>query len=201
MYLSKWQLDKRKFRNPYQIHRQLWLAFPDMNKAARPFLYRIDWHQSGHLLPLLMQSTIKPLPLFDKGCELLASKEFFPQFQPDQHLRFLLCANPVKRFKKEDRKYNPRKPLFEEAEQIGWLERQLQDGASLEHIRADGEHILYFRTKKEEHTQKQDAGKIVTVNFFGTLTVNNGIKFNELLENGIGPAKSFGCGLLSLARI
>ena len=56
-----------------------------------------------------------------------------------------------------------------------------------------GEHEnLYFRKGKR-------AGKVVVLTYEGILRVENPKKFEEVFRLGIGPAKSMGCGLLSLA--
>ncbi|WP_249825516.1 type I-E CRISPR-associated protein Cas6/Cse3/CasE, partial [Escherichia coli] len=44
-------------------------------------------------------------------------------------------------------------------------------------------------------------GKIQTVCFEGVLTVNDAPALMDLIQQGIGPAKSMGCGLLSLAPL
>jgi len=54
---------------------------------------------------------------------------------------------------------------------------------------------LRFRKGKEDR-----AGKIQPVSFQGVLNVKNPAILSELIQNGIGPAKAFGCGLISLTR-
>ena len=43
-------------------------------------------------------------------------------------------------------------------------------------------------------------GKLVTATFEGVLHVRDPDRLAALLENGIGPAKAFGCGLLLVRR-
>ena len=45
------------------------------------------------------------------------------------------------------------------------------------------------------------AGKIVTVSFTGFLQVEDPDELVGRICDGIGPAKAFGCGLLSVARV
>jgi CRISPR system Cascade subunit CasE len=56
-----------------------------------------------------------------------------------------------------------------------------------------GKNRLYFR-------KKDRPGKVVTISYTGLLGVNDTKPLMNLVENGIGPAKAFGCGMLSLAR-
>jgi len=83
-----------------------------------------------------------------------------------------------------------------EEQQQAWLERKLQAFAQLETLIVQPEPVLYFRKAKEGRS-----GKIQTVMFDGVLTVTDAEAFNSQVTKGIGPAKAFGCGLLSLARI
>ncbi len=53
---------------------------------------------------------------------------------------------------------------------------------------------LYFR--KSGH-----GGKLVPVTFEGVLRVIGGQALVRHLENGVGPAKSFGCGFMLVRRI
>jgi CRISPR system Cascade subunit CasE len=53
---------------------------------------------------------------------------------------------------------------------------------------------LYFRKDGE-------AGKIVAVTFDGLLRVVDPALLWQQMQQGIGPAKSFGCGLLSIMQV
>jgi CRISPR system Cascade subunit CasE len=53
---------------------------------------------------------------------------------------------------------------------------------------------LYFRKGNR-------GGKLAGVTYDGVLRVTNSGNLVSLLENGIGPAKAFGCGLLLVRRI
>jgi len=53
---------------------------------------------------------------------------------------------------------------------------------------------VYFRKEGR-------GGKLVTVTFEGNLWVKEPERFVNFLQNGVGPAKSFGCGLLLVRRV
>jgi len=76
------------------------------------------------------------------------------------------------------------------------LERKLAGCAELETLIAEKRLPLHFRKAKEKRV-----GKIQPVNFEGILSVKSPSAFVDLITIGIGPAKAFGCGLLSLARV
>jgi len=75
-----------------------------------------------------------------------------------------------------------------------WLERKAEkNGFKLLSVIADG---------YQQHHFKKRGIKISTLDFQGVLEVTKPELFiQEALYKGIGPAKAFGCGLLSLARI
>lgn len=197
MFLSKWQLERTAdlARNPYEIHKLLWRAFPDREQDARPFLFRLEGRARWQ--NMLMQSTLPPSAIPAQRIRLLASKEVQPEFQPGQYLRFFVQVNPVKRLveAKESQKKGKRVPLLDEDDQATWLQRQFQDTADLDwdYLRIEAKQNLFFR----KHEQ---GGKIATVTFSGILQVKDSAGLRRLMETGIGPAKCFGCGLLSLAR-
>ncbi|GMU94482.1 MAG: hypothetical protein AMXMBFR4_35400 [Candidatus Hydrogenedentota bacterium] len=157
------------------------------------------------------------------ACPTNESRNFV--INPGDSVRFRLRANPT--WKKQDgtpngKRCRPRVP--EEAFKAGgverdrafvrvheeWLQRKLGDAAdSLECFHLDHEgrrlHTLVtgwawgWRTKYEP--QPDQRMQWWSVLFEGTFRVNNTGTLKKLLESGVGPAKAFGFGLLSVARI
>ncbi|EGW22008.1 type I-E CRISPR-associated protein Cas6/Cse3/CasE [Methylobacter tundripaludum] len=205
MYLSKIHIPWHQAQNPYQLHQALWRLFPGFEDADREFLFRVEQLQKGIGAQVLLQSAIQPQS-GEQSPALLAQREYILNIQNDQRLRFRLRANPIKTIKdsskgtveKKGKTFNKtvRVPLLHEEQQQAWLERKLQAFAQLETLIMQSEPILYFRKAKEGRS-----GKIQTVMFDGVLTVTDVEAFNDQVIKGIGPAKAFGCGLLSLARI
>lgn len=202
MYLSKVLIGRDKTINAYQIHQHLWTLFPDQADASRDFLFRVERQQPGLGCELLMQSA--QIPRTTNTTRVLGQKRFEPAFHVGQRLRFRLRANPIKTIKdpargmveKNGRTFSKtvRVPLIKEDEQEMWLTRKFQDIAVVESLVLQQERPLYFRKAKEKRS-----GKIQPVLFDGVLTIVAGEAFHDSLIEGIGPAKSFGCGLLSLA--
>jgi CRISPR system Cascade subunit CasE len=200
MYLSKIMITGAACRNPYEIHCVLWNLFPEAKEAERDFLFRVgqlDQNQAE----ILMQSARKP-ETSSTSARILACREFPLSMQAGQRLRFLLVANPVKTIIDEGGRKNikgePKKcrvPLVREEEQRSWIERKLGDAATIESLVIDPVSSLRFRKSKEDR-----AGKIQPVNFQGVLSVTKPEAMLELMQSGVGPAKAFGCGMLSLAR-
>lgn len=197
MYLSKLELPWNFVRNTYDIHRHLWKAFPGRPDDNRPFLYRLNWRDRGQPVEVLMQSSIEPVSPSDRTFQILGCRTFNPSPSKGQVLRFALCANPVKKLRKMtgETESQERVPLIGEEDRLGWLERQLgaNDAAEILEAQIVNARDLYFRNGKF-------VGKHTTVTFSGYLEVKNSDSLIELVKKGIGPAKSFGCGLLTLAR-
>lgn len=200
MYLSKILINGPACRNPYEIHRMLWRMFPEDADASRDFLFRVR-RLERNIAEVLMQSAKKP-EQSSAEAKVLTWKEFPLTLHAGQRLRFLLIANPIKTIndeegrKKEDGEAKKcRVPLIREEDQRAWIERKLQNTASFETLVIYPVCPLKFKKGKEDR-----AGKIQPVSFQGILNVKTPEEMIELVQRGIGPAKAFGCGLLSLAR-
>lgn len=199
MFLSKVELAARWAKDPYQWHRALWQLFPGRPDVGRDFLFRIERGAPGSA-QVLLQSAEGPVVAVE-GVRVLASKAFEPILVAGQVLRFHLVANPIKTIRdvqgRLDRRGEPkacRVPLISEEQQRDWLCRKLSGAAQVEQLQAMARPALYFR-------RQGIAGKIVPVAFDGVLVVRDPARLRLLVEGGIGPAKSFGCGLLSLAKM
>ena len=74
------------------------------------------------------------------------------------------------------------------------LIRRLVEAADIEAVAVLPHSPLYFRKGRQ-------GGKLVTATFEGVLHVKAPDVLLQLLENGLGPAKAFGCGLLLVRRV
>jgi CRISPR system Cascade subunit CasE len=198
MFLSKVEVNWKWARDPYQVHRAIWHLFPDRPEAERDFLFRIEQMHMGRGAILLVQSAVKPQD--SEASKLLVSKEIDLYLPANTSLRFRLRANPVKTIKDERERLNIkgevkrcRVPLVHEEQQLAWLKRKFDGAAHFSNVQATSEPALYFRKGSMN-------GKVQPICFDGTLSVADPDHFHKLLSTGIGPAKSIGCGLLSIAR-
>lgn len=206
MYLSRLFIDFKKPKNIYQIHQDLWTLFPDQDDKTRNFLFRVEQQQAGVGATILMQSEIAP-SAGNEDINLSNMREYPLTVVKNQQLRFLLIANPIKTIKDQQERKNKkgviksnRVPLIKEEDQQNWIERKLQASVQLDSLLIRPCSPLYFY-KNNKQTSKGYGGKIVPIAFEGILTVKEPDEFIEQIKQGIGPAKAFGCGLLSLARI
>lgn len=207
MFISRVEIPWDAVRNPYDIHRQLWRLFPGEERETRAtgeqarqgFLFRIEEQGTGRPVRLLVQSRL--VPVRADGLQLLGSREIQPMPSTGQRLAFVITANPVKTITDTQRNAKPDKqsdkcrvPLIKEDGQRQWLARKLSSAATLESAEILPHAPLYFRKGKH-------GGKLVTCTFEGVLRVEMPEQLASLLENGVGPAKAFGCGLLLVRRL
>ncbi|MDR1926127.1 MAG: type I-E CRISPR-associated protein Cas6/Cse3/CasE [Endomicrobium sp.] len=185
MFLSKLEIPIIDIANPYNRHKVLWNMFPKNCNAKREFLFRVDNKIKNAKIEIIMQSIIRP---DEKARNVKLTKEFNPVFKNSSCFRFLLCANPCKMKNKN------RVPYIHEQEQIKWLKNKFEGIANINACNVIHKEVLFFK--------KNDGnGKIFTVTFQGILIIKDSDLFLKLFQTGIGPAKSFGCGMLSLMKI
>ena len=206
MHLSQLHIDWNKANNPYDLHRAIWELFPDRPEDTRDFLFRVEALELNQGARVLMLSQNLPVEQSEHS-RLLATRDWNPAFVQGQQLRFRLRANPVKsiadnskgtKIGNNGKEYvkRVRVPLIHEEEQQAWLERKLEGAALLDQLIIQREMPLRF--SKPDGKQHM-AGKVQPVLFDGVLVVQDPQALLDCLQQGIGPAKSFGCGLLSLA--
>jgi CRISPR system Cascade subunit CasE len=206
MYLSRLVLDPRSRRaqresaDPYQMHRSIMRAFPEDLPADERVLFRCDADRRTGVLTVLVQSLFAPDWSWLSGSEgrgyLAEIGEPNPDVKPyslaltsGQQLLFRLRANPtVKRAGK-------RHALWREEEQLDWLERKAEAG---------GFRMLSVRCQTLGNVQGWTSDRLplnlFAVQYEGVLSVIDPDRLVQAVQNGIGPGKGIGFGLLSLAR-
>ena len=203
MYLSRLILNPRnrqvqsELAGPYEMHRTLSRAFADDYEDERA-LFRVDLDRRTGVPTVLVQSRTEPdwsaLPADGYLLEPAASKPIDPAFSAGQLLSFRLRANPVRR----DKASGDRQGLLQEDQQRGWLDRKGETGGFRVvrcHVIPEGPLSIRQRRGGTEHDVS-----LLSVRFEGLLQVTDPRALRRTLEQGIGPAKGFGFGLLSLAR-
>lgn len=135
-------------------------------------------------------------------------KEYeLPGFNCDQRLGFRLLANTTKRLRKDSRnslcepvpeKWIGKRVPVPSEDLEKWLIRRAEPaGFRLEAPIVIQAGYVYFN-------KSRDAGKgqrLRSVRYEGVLKVTEPERFRETLNRGIGPAKAFGFGLLSVAPV
>ncbi len=231
MYLTRAFLDPKSrdvradIRSPESLHKTVMHAFPDdagpSPRRTHGILYRLD-QDRGDRLVLLIQSRTKPA--FDRwpaGYMLAMGNDLDLAFSsigenpairslevqraalvgPDRRFAFRLRANTTKKVDTKTapdglRRHGRRVPVRGDDERLRWFAR---------HAEAAGFAVAGREVRITEVAASGGRGeKSVTVGgalFEGVLVVCDIDRFVRALECGIGPAKAYGFGLLSIAPI
>jgi CRISPR system Cascade subunit CasE len=198
MYLTRLQLDlrntqvRRDLADPYDMHRTLARAFVQDEVQTPPrFLWRVEPEnilrkpvvlvQSVHVAQWAVLEAIRGYlqkPAEAKQVQLDAL------IQAQARYRFRLFANPT--VTRAGKRYG----LVSEAAQLDWLARQGQHlGFGVQAALVTSSEVLKSYGKSI-HVQRAC--------FEGILLVTDPQALAASVRGGIGPAKAFGCGLLSL---
>lgn len=207
LYLSRLILNPRsrqvraELMNPYEMHRTL-LQGVGASREVAGLLFRVDVARETGTPTVLVQSATEPSweALAEHEGYLLpglpanpAVKPFAPCFSEGQMLQFRLRANPTAR------RNGKRVGHYSEEAQQEWLTRKLAAaGCDLVVCQIASESLI--------EATKHEAGQrvrmpLLAVRFDGVLRVRRTALLPEVLAAGLGSAKAFGFGLLSLAPV
>lgn len=203
MYLTRLTLDSRSAQarrdlgDPYEMHRTLVRAFVESPQSDPPrFLWRLEAGKDAGANPtVLVQSDIAPdwsvlktMPNYLQRQSESKCVGLDQLIRAERSYRFRLLANPTVT------REGKRRGLLKESEQNAWIERQgARHGFGLQTCLVTAQDLFSSRGKEKP------AVCIHRVCFEGLLVVQDEAALKRALVAGIGPAKAFGCGLLSLA--
>jgi len=210
MYLSKLTLNprsrevRRDLASHYELHRTVMRAFPSCeNGGPGRVMFRIET-ASGDQPMIIVQSEKQPdwSHLCDADYALKTeSKKFDIRVNPGKVLRFRLRANPTVKRKRDGKPDagSTRHGLYKEEDQIDWLKRKAGEaGFQLLNVNITQAGTLTSRVRRAANVQQQT---YFGVTYEGLLRVSDARAFAEAISSGIGPAKAFGFGLLSVAPV
>lgn len=211
--------------SPYELHRTLKRIFPNGEEKNNRLLFRVEQSRSGQASKGVVVLVQTALTVPDWTClpENYCTRIEGPQtvnlrdpngksiFMQTQQFAFRLVANPIKRIK-TGQISNPqpgksdghvryrREAILDEESQQEWL---IQQG-EIRGFRPLFIHSATFGLPRQKplnvtHENKRTIPH-VGVRFDGLLEVTDPEKLVMAIENGVGAAKAFGFGLLSLAK-
>ena len=213
MYLSYLMLNPRNKRaqrelaQPYELHRSVLSAFPETLPPSERVLFRVDTPRTSGSPAVLVQSQTEPdwrwadeVPGY-----LLCPAQCKPielALHPGQILSFRLRANPtVKKKSHQDHREVPtngvRLGLVREEDQRAWLDRK----GELHGFRVMRAMVMPEAMQTALQPRQGEALRRLThvaVRYEGLLQVTDADLLQETMRGGIGSAKAFGFGLLSL---
>jgi len=200
----------RGIHDAYDWHQRAWDAFPHLDGsrnaargdgAPRHFLTRLDDKDAGYQLLILSPSEPQRPPWCPDYEENWQTKPVAPSFLEHARYRFHLRANPTKKITPKGadglRHGQGKRVAVRDFAELGrWLERKAAaSGFRIEPgtLRTAERGLTHFTKEKERRL-----GTLNLVDFDGSCCVTDSAAFKTAFLNGIGSAKSFGCGLLVL---
>uniref|UniRef100_B8HWH7 CRISPR-associated protein, Cse3 family n=1 Tax=Cyanothece sp. (strain PCC 7425 / ATCC 29141) TaxID=395961 RepID=B8HWH7_CYAP4 len=205
MYLSKLVLNERDrtvqrdLSNVHALHQRIMQAFPDEQRENPRADWNVLFRQEPDISIVLVQSEIEPnwthlsYNYLLQPPQLTSVNFVTSRLEPGRAFQFRLKANPSKRDKQSRKLIG----MFHQADQIAWLERQAeQRGFKLLGVDViPTPNVFGMKEKGKPPIQ------ILTVMYQGILQITDSAPFINAIQQGIGRGRSYGCGLLSIARV
>lgn len=231
MYLSRLVLNprdpqvRRDLADCQELHRTLLRAFPDGiagggagARARCGLLFRIEHDPRTGEVRVLAQSQLEPdwerLPAgYTRSTASKSIDGFIAGLATGARLRFRLRANPTRRIARvqhpgDERLIGKRVELAREEDQLAWLARKgevagfrlltVRARPNVVRVQAAPEGKLVGRKGQEDGGGRLTFGSVL---FEGELEVTEAAAFRDALGRGIGSAKAYGFGLLSVAPV
>lgn len=188
--------------SPQAMHAALLSGFPPGVEPGRP-LWRVDLDDPMRPTVYLLSDSTPDLAHLEEQAgwpsqTTTTSRPYAPLLDAVENgssWAFRLTANPTHRAQ-----INGRSQVVAHvtvAQQIGWLaERQARLGIDL-----GGDEPSFALTRREVRTFRRGDGSVTlgVATFEGVLTVLDSSLLRQALTSGIGRAKAYGCGLMTLA--
>jgi CRISPR system Cascade subunit CasE len=206
MYLSRIEVNKQRLETKRALlslqimHASIKACFPESDGRV---LWRSD--TLGHNLYVLIVSPIKPdftafvrqygWPASGQEGESRDYRQLLDGISTGARWRFRLTANPV---------HTVAGKIYAHvtaAQQRQWLsDRAERNGFALSEDAFDvvGRDTIRFR--KGDRSDRREV-TLARATFEGNLTVTDAALFKNTLANGIGRARAYGCGLLTVAKL
>jgi CRISPR system Cascade subunit CasE len=214
MYLTRFEINPARrdarslLASPQRLHAAVLAAFPDTaTDDDGRVLWRLD--EGRHDALLYLVSPAKPdlthlaetVGRPNYGWDTRDYSPLLDRLAADDRWAFRLLANPVRSGRKTAT--STRTQRFSHvtvAQQIGWFLRQAERHGFTVPDNSLGEPDLDVRARRTlRFTRGQRTVTLSTAVFEGQLRVEDPAALRAALIGGIGPAKAYGCGLLTLA--
>lgn len=216
MYLTRMYLNgaRRGTRNllgsPQRMHAAVMSSFPpgvETESPSQRVLWRVD--RSPNTTALYVASPSPPdlthvleqagWPSAIAPWQTANLEPFLERLQAGQRWAFRLTANPVRSIRNPDGGRGSVRAHVTVGHQEAWLrERAKGWGFEPEVIAVNGRGHASFGRRTEGATHQVT---VATATYDGLLAVTDGDLLRAALRKGVGRAKAYGCGLITLAPL
>jgi CRISPR system Cascade subunit CasE len=204
MYFAQLKLNStsrevhRDLGNAHGLHQRIMQAFPDEEREKARADWQVLFRQEPEGEVILVSSAIEGDWSRLPGSYLLGAKSKSVELDEEslaigRILQFRLKANPSKR----DNQSRKLIGLFHERDQLDWLERQGNNHGFM----LQGVDVVPTPNVFGAKGKGSSPIRMTTVLFQGVLQVTDAERFLAAVRQGIGRGRSYGCGLLSVARV
>ena len=224
MYISRIPLNWGRYEarqiiaSPYRIHAAVEQSFPPQTRDESTdgrVLWRLDVNnKDARTVWLYVVSPAKPdfthiveqagWPLYNewetKDYDLLLNR-----LRKAQYWRFRLRANPVRKAKVDQGKRHhdgivgKLQGHVTVSQQTAWLTDRAQSHGFHVVEKDDVPDVVVSQRQRQQFLRQGKTVTLSTALFDGVLEITDVEQFRTALCNGIGRAKGFGCGLLTIA--
>ena len=203
MYLTKLHLDiknsyaKKCLRDCQIMHRSIQHMFHSGRQESGA-LYRVN----PRCLDVYVWSALKPdCDSIPAGMKLVGCRDFSEiegGLKEGSCYRFSLLASPCKKVQQEGKKNSQRRFLTTLEERMEWLHNKgIQNGFSVLQAQEEHESVTQGWHDKDDKQGIFYKG----VSFQGVLRIEKLELFQKGWQNGIGPGKAYGQGMLILQSV
>jgi CRISPR system Cascade subunit CasE len=227
MYFSRIQLNPKRrvarplFESPHVLHAAIMAAFPDA--SAQPegrVLWRLD--SSPNIGNVFIVSPQRPdltalaeqggWPTLPETQQVRPYAPLLDRLESSQRYAFRLTANPTHSHREAGVGRGKVYGHVTAAQQEDWLLRRQEQGgfaiAELEPARREGDReaapvrdLVVTGRQTLSFTRRETRVTLRVATFEGGLTVTDRDAFVRTLSHGIGRAKGYGCGLMTIAPV
>lgn len=228
MYISRMPLNLARFStkqlvgSPYKMHAAVEHAFPPNAVRADEqgrILWRIDYIESDHSTWLYVVSPEKPdfTHLVEQAGWPTASawetKDYTPllsRIAVGQQWQFRFRGNTVRKALANQARFSTQSDAhivgkiqshITVPHQLEWLLKRTEEHGFVIPQTAEGAAVTVTHRKLEKFKRDGATVTLSTAVFEGALEVIDANRFRHALCHGIGRAKGFGCGLLTVAPL
>ncbi|MER7758211.1 type I-E CRISPR-associated protein Cas6/Cse3/CasE [Streptomyces sp. NPDC097619] len=222
---------RRLLGSPHRMHGAVCMSFPEAparDGQGPRVLWRTDVNAAGRTDLFIVSPTRPDLThlveqagwptLEEPGWTTFAYGEFLDGLAEGDTWGFRLTANPVHYVRKADDPKGAetkRTAHVTPRHQLGWLlKKQEQAGfevvrkpAERQHTEYDDEYQIVLHDRTPQQFGKRSEGgprrqvSITRVTYDGLLRITDLPSFRRTLTQGLGKAKAYGCGLMTLAPV
>ncbi|MFY1702209.1 type I-E CRISPR-associated protein Cas6/Cse3/CasE [Micromonospora sp. WMMA1923] len=221
MYLTRFRVnaarrDARKLlASPQAMHAAVLAGFPrpeDHTREDARTLWRLDQNRNQQVLLYVVSPTAPDLthlveqagwPTSAESWETRPYDRLLDSLDKGQRWSFRLTANPVRNGRRnKDRPSTQRFGHVTPAQQTEWLTTRAQRNGFNVVRQTDGELNLVTYNHQVHRFARNQGPKpvtLATVTYDGVLEVEDPTLLRAVLTRGIGHARAYGCGLMTLA--